>query len=241
MVIPWNALGVVGGAIVFIYDRTKDRREKAKLAQTALSVPPAPQFENGPADVALFTKYRGPELGVRHFDEDLKPGLWAALDSRGLRHVPPSELASSPEEAAALTALGSFYMVTPLQDGQTSAGETVRHCQESGGVVLGSLSLIALPVAPDAYPMLVAIGGPQLEKSANAAGEFAVLSKATEEAPAKTEPAPAAEVVPADEHGIVDDAALPDVKLQEHMNGSAKPEGKAVLGSVFELAKEEGH
>lgn len=231
MVIPWNALGVVGGAIVFVYDRTKDKRAKAKLAAGApAAMPPAPAFENGPADVALFTSYRGEGLEVRHFDEDLKPEMLKLLDVRGLRHVPPSTLAESPEEAAALAALGSFYMVVPLLEGQTSAGETVRTCDESGGVVLGSLSLIALPLSGVSYPMLIAIGGPALEKSANDAGEFAVLSKQRAAAveTAQTE-APAVEVA----------AEVVDLPKPEHQNGAGKPE-RAVLGNVFDLAKEEG-
>lgn len=236
MVIPWNALGVVGGAVVFLYDRTKDRRAKAK--RDASGVGPAPEFEGGAADVALFTTYEGE---VRHFDPDVKAGLLPLLDARGLRHVGASSLAETPEQAAALSQLGSFYLVVPLADGQVSAGETIRTCQESGGVVLGSLSLITLP-AGGGHAMLVAIGGPALEKSANAAGEFAVLSQAV--ATAKTDPAPT-------DDGIIDEG--PDVRLQEvmaakpdlvekaeHQNGAAKPESKAVLGNVFELAKEEG-
>ncbi len=226
MVIPWNALGVVGGAIVFIYDRTKEKREKLKKAGAALPpVPPAPQFENGPADVALFTRYVGPSLETRHFDEDLKPALLAQLDARGLRHVPASQLADDPEQAAALAALGSFYMVVPLLEGQTPAGETVRHCQDSGGVVLGSLSLITIAVAGSDYPMLIAIGGPALEKSANASGEFAVLSKSVEVA--KTEPAPI------EVDGIVEDEP-------KHVNGAAKATQPVTLANIFDAAKEEG-
>lgn len=245
MVIPWNALGVVGGAIVFVYDRTKDRRAKAKAEQA--SMPPAPAFENGAADVALFTTYRGDDQAVRHFDEDLKPGLLAALDARGLRHVPASQLAApgegADEEAAKLAALGSFYMVVPLTEGETSAGETVRACQESGGVVLGSLSLIALPVGGP-YPMLVAVGGRELEASANAAGEFAVLSTRAAET-AKTEPpaapAEAAEVAAAIDAATAEvDGIIEDAAAKQRQNGAAKSAQPIVLGSVFDLAKEEG-
>lgn len=231
MVIPWNALGVVGGAVVFLYDRTKERREKAKQAQQG-AVPPAPEFEGGAADVALFTTYEGE---VRHFDADVKAALLPLLDARGLRYVAASALAETAEQAAALAELGSFYMVVPLADGQVSAGETIRSCQGSGGVVLGSLSLVVLPLGgPEMPAMLVAIGGKALEKSANAAGEFAVLSASV--AVAKTDPAPVAqEELP----GILEDEP-PKPAAVEHVNGAAKPEGKAVLGNVFDLAKEEG-
>lgn len=234
MVIPWNALGVVGGAIVFVYDRTKERRAKAKLAADGASMPPAPQFENGPADVALFTRYRGPEVDVRHFDEDVKEGLLPLLDARGLRHVPAASLAAAPEDAPALAALGSFYEVVPLAEGQTSAGETVRTCQDSGGVVLGSLSLVTLPVATplDGYVMLIAIGGAQLEKTANAGGEFAVLSRNVEPLP-KTDPAPAAVEV----EGIVED----EPEKSGHANGAAKPAHPPIsLANIFDAAKQEG-
>lgn len=235
MVIPWNALGVVGGAIVFVYDRTKDRRAKAKAA--AEGVGPAPQFEGGEADISLFTTYRdaGVDGQIRHFDEDIKAGLLPLLDARGLRHVPPAELTDRPEEAAALAALGSFYMVVPLLEGQTSAGETVRTCQQAGGVVLGSLSLVTLPVAGASYPMLIAIGGPALAKSANAAGEFAVLSQQAIET-AKTEPAaPIAAVsegaAAADVDGIIEDVA-------KRANGAQKPAAAVPLANIFDAAKE---
>lgn len=191
--VPLGTLVGLASLGAFGWKEWQERKaKKAKELPAGARIAPrieAASFENGPADIAIFTTLRG---DVRHFDPPIKAGLPALLDMRSAQALQPAQLAETAEEARELARLGSFFLIVPISEYLPNAGETVREAEKAGAAVLGSLALPHLAIGLD-VPMVIAIGGPELEASANLGGEFAVLVSARVEAAAEEEEAPAAE------------------------------------------------
>lgn len=159
-------LSVLSGVLFWAIDRRKAKGEARGSRFSA-----APSLENftlptiGAPETTMFTHLLG---GVRHFDRAVSAGMAPFLSARSAVPIPLGPLAQAAPAAR-------VYRVMPLARGAELASDIFARAKTESQTVLGSLSLISLPLGSQ-DPMLLIVGGSELRTFvAGNKGDFALL------------------------------------------------------------------